>query len=451
MPPYMDRFQMDVTVETPGGLVRQMRVRIPADRLSSAVGDRLKKVAARARVAGFRPGKAPLKVIEQQYGESVRLEVIQDLVRGSYPEAVDQAGVHPASAPSFEVVTEKPGEPLEYVARFEVYPDIKLSALNELKVETPVVEISAADVDKVIDSMRRARRELAAVTRAAQAGDVCKLDFEGFVDGTAFAGGKGDNVELEIGQVAARGRAALAGLENGIAGHAAGETFNVDVQFPDDYRNEALKGKQAQFKVTLKEVQEPKLPAIDAEFLKAHGVDEAAGTDGLRAKVQRSLEAERDKAIKNRLKAQVLEQLLAANPIPVPQAMVAQETARLRDETAARFNAAQLKPEQKLQAFPDEILQPGAQRRVSLGLLIGEVIKQRKIVMDPARMDRVLDEMAGDYEQPEQVKQYYRGRPELMQGLRAMVLEEQVVEALISGVTPTEKPMSLDELLGPKQ
>ena len=433
---------MDVTLETPGGLVRQMRVRIPADRLSSAVGDRLKKVAARARIAGFRPGKAPLKVIEQQYGESVRLEVIQDLVRGSYPEAVDQAGVHPASAPSFEVVTEKPGEPLEYVARFEVYPDIKLSALNELKVEKPVVEISAGDVDKVIDSMRRARRELAAVTRAAQAGDVCKLDFEGFVDGTAFAGGKGDDVELEIGQ----GRF-LAGIENGIAGHAAGETFDVDVQFPDDYRNEALKGKQARFKVTLKEVQEPKLPAIDAEFLKAHGVDEAVGTDGLRAKVRRSLEAERNKAVKNRLKTQVLEQLLAANPIPVPQAMVAQETARLRDETAARFNAAQLKPEQKLQAFPDEILQPGAQRRVSLGLLIGEVIKERKIVMDPARMDRVLDEMAGDYEQPEQVKQYYRGRPELMQGLRAIVLEEQVVESLLSGAALKDVPMSLDDLL----
>ena len=436
---------MDVTVETPGGLVRQMRVRIPADRLSTALDSRLKQIATRARVPGFRPGKAPLKVIQQQYGESARLEVIQDLVRGSYPEAVDKSGVRPASAPQFEVVTEKPGEPLEYVARFEVYPEIKLK-LADLKVERPVAEVTAGDVDKVLESMRRNRRALEPVTRAAQAGDVCKIDFEGFVDGTAFTGGRGQDVDLEIGQ----GRF-LPDLENGLKGHAAGENFTVAVQFPADYRNEDLKGKKAEFKVALKEVREPKLPEVDAEFLKAHGVEEAAGVDALRAKIKASLEAERDKAVKNRVKTQVLEQLLAANPIDVPAAMVAQETQRLREETAARFNASQLKPEQKLQAFPDEILQPGAQRRVALGLLIGEVIKERKIVMDAARLERVLDEVAGDYAQPEQVKQYYRGRPELMQGLRAIVLEEQVVESLLSGATQQDVSTLLDDLLKPAQ
>jgi trigger factor len=436
---------MDVTVETPGGLVRQMRVRIPADRLSTALDSRLKQIATRARVPGFRPGKAPLKVIQQQYGESARLEVIQDLVRGSYPEAVDKAGVHPASAPQFEVVTEKAGEALEYVARFEVYPEIKLT-LGELKVERPAVEVGAADIDKVIESMRRNRRGLEPVQRAAREGDVCKMDFEGFVDGTAFEGGKGTDVELEIGQ----GRF-LPDLENGIKGHAPGENFTVAVQFPADYRNEELQGKRAEFKIALKEVREPRLPELDAEFLKAHGVEEAAGVEGLRTKIRTSLEAERDKAIKNRVKTQVLEQLLAANPIQVPAAMVAQETQRLREETAARFNASQLKPEQKLQAFPDEILKPGAERRVSLGLLIGEVIKERKIVMDPARLERVLNEVAGEYAQPEQVKQYYRGRPELMQGLRAIVLEEQVVESLLAGAKQQDVPMALDDLLKPAQ
>lgn len=435
---------MEVTVETPGGLVRQMRVRIPADKLSLALDDRLRKIATRARIAGFRPGKAPLKVVEQQFGESARLEVIQDLVRGSYPEAVDKAGVHPASSPQFEVVAEKPGEALEYVARFEVYPEIKLKGLSALRVDKPVVEVTAADVDKVILSMRQSRRQLESVTRAAQAGDVCKLNFEGFVDDKAFAGGKGADVELEIG----KGRF-LPDLENGVTGHAAGENFSVDVQFPADYRSEELKGRKAQFKIELKLVSEPRLPEIDAEFLKAHGVEEGAGVDGLKTKVKTSLEAERDKAIKNRQKTQLLEQLLAGNPIEVPAAMVAQETERLRDETAQRFNAAQLKPEQKLKAFPDEILQPGARRRVSLGLLIGEVMKQRKIVLEPARLDRVLDEMAADYAQADQVKQYYRGRPELMQGLRAIVLEEQVVESLLAGATSSDTPMSLDELLKP--
>lgn len=434
---------MDVQVETPGGLVRQLRVRIPAEQISTALDDRLKKIASRARIAGFRPGKAPFKVVEQQFGEAARLEVIQDLVCGSYPEAVDKAGVHPASAPSFEVLAEKVGQPLEYLARFEVYPEIKLKA-SDLKVERPVVEIGAADIDKVVESMRRAQRTLEKVERPAREGDACTISFEGSIDGTPFAGGKGSDVQLEIGS----GRF-LPDLENGLKGHAAGESFTVDVQFPADYRAEELKGKKAQFKVELSGVQEPKLPEIDEAFLKTHGVEEGKGPEGLRAKVKAALEAERDKAVKNRLKTQVLEQLLAANPIPVPQAMVAQETARLREETAQRFNAAKMKPEQMQKLFPDEMLEPGARRRVSLGLLIGEVIKERKIVMDAKRQDQMLDEVAADYQQPEQIKQFYRSRPDLMQGLRAMVMEEQVVESLLAGAKSKDVSMALDDLLKP--
>lgn len=437
---------MEVQVEAPGGLVRQIRVRIPAAEVSSALDERLRKLATRARVPGFRPGKAPLKVVQQQYGESARLDVVQDLVRGSYPEAVDKAGVRPASAPSFEVMAEKPGEPLEYLARFEVYPEIKLKALQDLKIEKPVVQVEEPDVAKVIESLRRARRTLDVAARPARLGDVCKLSFEGFLDGKPFVGGAGQDIEIELGQ-----KQFLPDLENGVVGHSAGDTFETPVAFPADYRNEDLRGKNAQFRVELKEVREPKLPEVDAAFLQAHKVDESAGAAGLQHKVRTALELERDKAVRNRLKVQALDQLLAANPIEVPLAMVAQETPRLREEAAARFNAGQLKPEQKLKMLPDEMLEPSARRRVALGLLISEVIKEKKIVLDQARLERVLEEMAGDYQQPEPVKQYYRSRPELMQGLRAVVLEDQVVEALISGVTPSEKAMSLDELLNPQK
>jgi trigger factor len=440
---------MDVQIENPsekglGGLVRQLRVRIPADRIATAVDTRLKQIATRAKIPGFRPGKAPLKVIEQQYGESARLEAIQDLVRGSYPEAVDQAGVQPATAPQFEVVAEKAGQPLEYLARFEVFPEIKLKSLADLTVERPTAQVGDGDIDKVIESMRRAQRTFAPVERAARDGDLCKIDFEGFIDGVAFQGGKGADAQFEIGQ----GRF-LPDLENGIAGHTAGEEFSVDVQFPADYRAEQLKGKKAQFKVTLKEVQEPKLPELDAAFFKAQGLEDGQGLDALRTKIRTALEAERDKAVKARVKAQVLEQLLAANPIDVPQAMVAQEIGRLREEAAARFNAAKMKPEQLAQLFPNEVLEPNARRRVSLGLLIAEVIRDRKIVLDPARQERMLDELSGDYQNPDQIKQYYRGRAELMQGLRAMVMEEQVVEALLAGAKSKDAPMTLDDLLKP--
>ena len=441
---------MDVQIENPvekgpGGLLRQLRVRIPAERITSAVDVRLKQIASRAKVAGFRPGKAPFKVIEQQYAEAARLEVIQDLVRGSYSEAVDKAGVHPATAPSFEVVAEKAGEPLEYVARFEVFPEIKLKA-SDLKVERPTADVTAADIDKVVESMRKAARTLAPVERKARDGDVCRIDFEGFIDGVAFDGGKGQDAQFEIGQ----GRF-LPDLENGVKGHARGESFTVDLQFPEDYRAEKLRGKKAQFKVELKDVQEPKLPELDAEFLKAQGVAEGEGVDALRAKIKAALEAERDKAVKARMKNQVLEQLLAANQIPVPQAMVVQEIGRLRDEAAARFNAAKMKPEQLQQLFPDQALEPNARRRVSLGLLIGEVIKERKIVMDAARQEKLLDEISADYQAPDQIKQFYRSRPDLMQGLRAMVMEEQVVESLLSGAKSKDVAMVLDDLLKPQQ
>lgn len=435
---------MEVQVTNPGGLVRQMTVRIPAERVARALDERLKSLAGRVRIAGFRPGKAPLRVVQQQYGESARLDVINDLVRGSYPEALGQAGVHPASAPSFEVTAEKAGEGLEYVARFEVYPEIKLNPLTGLKVTRPAVAVTDADVEKLVDNLRRARRTFQAVERAAASGDQVVADFLGKLKGEPFEGGKGDGVEIELGA-----KRFLPDLENGIAGHKAGESFTVDVTFPDDYRAEHLRGQTAQFDVTLKEVRETRLPELDAEFLKTHGVEEGAGVDGLRAKCRSALDSERDKAVRGRLKAQVMEQLLALNPIDVPPSVVAQEIGRLRNETAARFNAAKLGDEQKAKMFPDEVLAPMAQRRVALGLLVAEVIKAKSIEPDPARLEKQLDELAGDYEKPEQVKQFYRSRPDLMQGLRAMVLEEQVTDALIADVNPEEQAMSLDELLGP--
>lgn len=434
---------MEVQVESPGGLRRQLKVRIPAERVAQALDQRLKNIAGRAKVPGFRPGKAPFSVIQRQYGDSVRAEVVGDLVRGTYGEAVSKAGVNPAGQPQLEVTGEKPGEPLEYVAHFEVYPEIKLGDLDALQVSQPVVEVTEDDVERLVQNLRRNRRELNLVERAAAEGDVCKLDFEGKLDGEPFAGGKGDNAQLEIGQ-----GQFLPDLEKGLIGHKAGESFEVDVNFPADYRNEALRGKSTHFAVQLKEVREPRLPELDEEFFKAHGVAEGAGLEGMRAKVRTALEAERDKAIKNRLKSQVLDQLLAANPVDVPQALVEQETLRMREEAASRFGR-QLKPEQKQQLFPDEVLAVGARKRVALGLLVSEVIKARQIVPDDARLERALAEIAADYEEAEQVKQHYRSRPELIQGLRAMVLEEQVVEALLAGAKRRDESMPLDALLKP--
>jgi len=435
---------MEVKVEAPGGLRREMRVLVPAERVAKAVDERLKRVATRAKLPGFRPGKAPFKVIQQQYGESARLDAISDIVNQTYPEALSQAGVSPAGAPKIDITAEKSGEALEYVAHFEVYPEIALNPLSALQIERPVVDVGEADVDRLVDNLRRARRTLETVERAAQKGDVATVDFLGKLDGEAFPGGEGKDVTIELGS-----SQFLPDLENGIVGHAAGEEFTVDVAFPEDYRAENLKGKTAQFVVTLKEVKESRLPAIDADFLKTHSVDEAAGEAGLRAKCRTALEKERDKGVQSRLKAQALEQLLAANPLEVPKALITQEIPRLREEAIARMNMANVPKDKHAELLPDALFEQQAQKRVALGLLIGEVIKSQELKLDQARVDKALDEISADYEQPEQVKAYYRSRPELLQGLRAMVLEDQVVERLVSSVTPTETKLSLEELLNP--
>ena len=433
---------MEVQLDAPGGLRRQMTVRIPADTVTKAVDDRLKRLSSRARIPGFRPGKAPMKVIRQQYGESARMEAVSELVQQSYPEALTQAGVNPAGMPKIDVTAEKPGEPLEYVAAFEVYPEIQLADLSQLKVERPVVEITEADVDRLIDNLRKARRSFAVAERPAATGDQVTIDFVGKLDGSPFDGGSAQGMTVELGA----GRF-LPDLEQGIVGHSAGETFTVDVAFPEDYRAEQLKGKTAQFEVTLHEVRAPQLPAIDDPgFLQAHGVETV---DTLRDKSRAALENERDKAIRNRVKAQVMEQLLVLNPVEVPDTLVQQEIPRLRVEAAGRMNMQQM-PEDKLaEMLPASLFEANARRRVALGLIVGEVVKQREVKLQKDRLDAALEDLAADYEEPEQVKSYYRGRKDLMQSLGAVVLEDTVVETLVAEATVTETAMSLEQLLSP--
>jgi len=436
---------MQVHLETTGALARRLRVQIPAERIDNAVAKRLKTIASRAKLPGFRPGKAPMKVIEAQYKDSARYEAINDLVRETYPEAVDQAQVQPAGYPQFEI-TGAEGDGFEYVASFEVYPIIVLDKLNSLQVSKPVVEISESDIDKLVDNLRKARRSFQDVSRAAANGDSVKVDFEGKLDGEAFAGGKGEDVEFEIGA-----GQFLPDLENGIIGHAAGETFAVDVAFPADYRAENLKGKTAQFTVTIKAVKEVQLPAADdAEFLAAHGLTPEQGAEALRAKARQALENERNKAVKARLKSQVLDQLLAAHPIEVPASLIEQELPRLREEATARMNMGKIKADKAKELLPDQLFEATAKRRVALGLLIGEVIKTKSITLDSARVEQALAEMAADYEQPEQVQQFYRSRPDMMQGLRAVVLEDQVVDVLAADAAISEVSQTLEQLLNPQ-
>jgi len=435
---------MQVQLEPQAGLGRILRVQIPAERLEKAVNEQIRRMAARTKTPGFRPGKTPLKIIEAQYKDAARYEAINELVNQTYSEAINQAKVEPVGQPRVEIGNAAEG--VEYSVHFDVYPEITLDKLDTFAVSRPVVEITEPDVDRLIENLRRARKTFAEVNRPVADGDQVTVDFVGKIDGEEFQGGKGNDVSFEVGS-----GQFLPDLEKGMSGHSAGEQFTVDVNFPADYRAEALQGKTAQFDVTLKAVKEVVLPSLaDAEFLKAHGVTAEEGEAALRAKSRTALENERNKATKGRVKSQVLDQLLSAHPIEIPQSLIAQELPRLREEAANRMNLGKISPDKAREMLPDQLFEATAKRRVALGLLIGEVIKSKSITLDSARVEKALDEMATDYEQPEEVKQFYRSRPDMLQGLRAVVLEDQVVEALVASAVVSETPMTLEALLNPQ-
>lgn len=434
---------MDVSVENPGGLTRRLKVEVPAERVSEAVDAKVKHVGQNARIPGFRPGKAPAKVLHQRYGAQARQEVLSELIQSTYPEAVEQSELNPAGQPEIELDSFENEGPLSFTAVVDVYPEIELQGVDDIAVEKPVVEVTDADVDNTIERIREQNKSWEAVERESADGDQAVVDYVGRIDGEAFEGGTGNDIEVNLGE-----QQFLPDMERALVGRKAGEQFEVNVDFPEDYGAKDLAGKSAVFDVTLKTVNESKAAELDEAFLQQMGVEDGS-MDSLKAKVRESLEQESRNAVDNSVKTQTMDALHAANPIDVPQSMVAQEIERMRKEAMQRMpQEMQQDEEQAKQLLPDEALQENAEKRVALGLLISEVISAKELELDQERVTAKMDEVAAGYgDQAEAVKNYYQQNPQLMQGLQAMVMEEQVVDTLLSGATVTEKETELDELL----
>lgn len=434
---------MDVSVEQTGGLKRRLKVQVPAERVNSAVDEKIQKVGQHARIPGFRPGKAPKKVLYQRFGARARQEAVGELIQVTYPEAVEQSELKPAGQPEIELDQFEENGPLSFTASFDVYPEIELQGLDSIAVEKPVVEITDADIDKTIERMRDQNKTWEDVDRESADGDQVITDFVGRIDGEAFDGGTGNDVEVNLGQ-----QQFLPDMERGLVGRKADEAFQLDVTFPEDYGAEHLAGKTATFDVTVKAVKQARLPELDEEFVKKMGVEEGT-VEAFRDQVRESLEHEARHAVDTRVKSQALDGLHAANPTEVPESMVVQEIDRMRKEAMQRMpQHIRNNAEEAKKLLPDEVLREQAEKRVALGLLIGEVISERKIELDQDKVNEKMDEIASGYgEQAEAVKNYYRENQHLMQGLQAMVMEEQVVENLLGNAVVTEKQTELDELL----
>jgi trigger factor len=429
---------MQVSVESTSALERRMTIGVPAERIETEVTKRLQQTASRAKVAGFRPGKVPMSVIRQRYEGAARQEALGDLIQATFYEAVTAQKLNPAGSPAVEPKQFEKGKDLEYVATFEVFPEFEVTGLDGIAIERLQADVADADLDKMLEVLRKQNTRFEAANRAAQDADQLTIDFVGKVDGEVFAGGSAKATQLVLGS----GRM-IPGFEDGLLGAAAGEERVLNLTFPADYQNLELAGKAAEFTVSVTAVAAPTLPELNAEFFALFGVKEG-GLDDFRAEVRKNMQRELRQAVKSKVKNQVMDGLLAANPIEVPKSLLSNEVDRLRVQAVQQFGG-NIKPDQ----LPAELFEEQARRRVVLGLIVAEVVKQFELKPDDARVREMIQEMASAYQEPEQVVAWYYKNDQQMNEVRSVVLEEQVVDTVLSKANVTDKSVSYEDAVKP--
>lgn len=431
---------MQVTVETLEGLERRLNITVPAANIEDAVTAELRNIAKNRRFDGFRKGKVPMKMVAKMYGKAVRQDILGEVMQRHFIEAIVKEKVNPAGSPTFAPVSMEEGQDLVFAATFEVYPEVELKGLENITVEKPSAEVTEADVAEMLETLRKQQASWVEVDEAAAEGKRVSIDFVGSIDGEEFEGGKAEDFPLEMGS----GRM-IPGFEDGIAGKTKGMEFEIDVNFPEDYHAENLKGKAAKFAIKVNKVEARELPELNDEFVSKFGVADG-GLEGLKAEVRKNMERELKQAIKNRVKEQAIEGLVKENDLLVPSALVDQEIEVLRQQAAQRFGGNTEAAGQ----LPRELFEEQAKRRVVVGLLLGEVIRTQELKADEEKVEAIIEEMATAYEDPTEVIAYYKQNEQMMNNMRNVALEEQAIDAIIAKAQVTEKTVSFNELMNPE-
>ncbi len=429
---------MQVSVETTQGLERRLTITVPADKIEKEYNSRLNQVAKTRRIDGFRPGKAPKALIQKMYGEAIVADVADAVMQRHFVEALVAEKLNPVGAPTLEPNQLVPGSDFTFTVSFEVYPEFKVQNLDAVKVEKPVATVADADLDKMLTTLRKQHASWIDADEAAANDLRVNMDFTGSVDGVEFEGGKAEGFALVLGA----GRM-IPGFEDGILGKKAGESFDIEVTFPEDYHAENLKGKTAKFAIKLNKVEKQQLPELDAEFIKRFGVEDGS-VESLKAEIRKNMERELSNALKAQVKEQILSGLLEQNQIEVPKAAVSREIDALRQQAMQRFGAANSK---NVPQLPDELFSEQAERRVRIGLLLGEVIREQNIKADDARVKTLIESLATAYEDPSEVVDYYFKNERLLNNMRDLAVEDQAIEFLLSKAQVTEKQTSFDEVI----
>ena len=428
----------EVSLETSAGLERRLTVRVPSADIERAIAARLAQVGKTAKLKGFRPGKVPQKVVRQYYGGQVRDEVVTDVIRTTYSRAIAEQKLNPAGGPRIEPLAgaDAGGEHFTYRATFEVYPEFTLQPLGDLALDVPTVEVEEPDLDAMIEKLRSQRATWKTVERGAAEGDRVTVDFTGTIDGEPFEGGQGKGIGIVVGsgQVLQDFDAALRGLK-------AAESATATVVFPQEYPTKNLAGKTAQFAIEANKVEERQLPELDDAFAESFGL--AGGAASLRGEVRNNMERELKERLRAETKTRAFDALIKANRIVVPRALVEQEVSTLQADALRQMGSSD--PQQ---APPRERFEGMASRRVTVGLLIQELLREHKLKLDETRLDQRIKELAAPYEKPEEAAQFYRGDRGMMAQVEASVLEDQVVDFLLSRARCATKSISFKDFMG---
>lgn len=433
---------MQANLETLGSLQRKLNITVPMADIDVEVESRLKRLTRTVRIDGFRPGKVPLTVVVKQFGPQVRQEVLGDTLQKTFGDAVTQQNLRVAGYPKFDAAPPVDGASnFSYSATFEVYPEVVVGDVTKANVTRATLDVSETEIDKTLEIMRKQRVSYEAADRAAENGDRVTMDYVGTIDGVEFAGGKSQDQSVVLGD----GRF-LPEFEKSLPGMKAGESKKFDLKFPDDYAGKEVAGKTAVFEVTVKAVAAPKLPAIDAEFAKSLGVEDGDLTK-MRAEIRGNLEREVKARLKAKTKERVMDALMEVTKIEVPKALVEMEIERLQ-QMARQDLASRGIPVNENIPLPADIFEKQAQRRVTLGLILSEVVRGQNLQAKPEQVRALVEEQAQSYEHPQEVVKWFYQSPDRLRDIESVVLEENVVNWALATAQVKDEAVTFDELMG---
>ena len=436
---------MQVKVESNSSLERTVTVEVPEDKIATEVESRLKSLSRTTRIQGFRPGKAPFKIIQQRFGEQVRQEVVGKVLQSSLSEAITQENLRLAGNPEIGKFDAEQGKGLSYTAKFEVLPEIQLTPVEELEIEKPSCEITEQDIDKMVEVLQKQNFELQDVERETAAEDIIEVDYTGYIEGEAFEGGTATDFKIDLGQ-----KRLIDGFEDGLIGKKPGEELTLNLEFPENYHAKDLAGKPVEFKVTIKKVSEKVLPELNDEFYKKFGIEEG-GLEAFRDQIRDHMTREADQSMQNRRRDSVMKALQAANKVDLPGVLVKQEKQRLKGQFEQNLKRQGLNIDDMKNPEDDGIFEEQARDRVALQLIVSELIRAHDIKVDDARVRELVMKYAEGYQDPNAVVNWYYSDKQRLAEIEAQALENELIDWIVERAKIRETNLTFDECMNKGQ